>query len=380
MNNIFSINKLSLTSTSLDIEWNDGEISNFHFLWLRDNCPQSQHPDARQRMFNILTVSENIFPIKAILNEKGNLEIQWSEGNHISKYKLKWLRNHCYTIKNKEKYISPYKLWDNTYNNKLEIFKIDYEEILQNKQGLIKWLDQLNIYGLSIVKNTPQEKKSALKLINKISHIRETFFKTPFEVINIPNPNNTAYTAEGLRNHTDLPYYEYAPGYQFLHCLTNNAVGGNSSAVDGFKIAEYLKMKDPETFKILLSTYVKFKDNDYTQNTIRIHHSPLITLNKDLDYNDIRFSIATMAALDIHPNKMQKFYKSYRKLASLIHDKNFTINFKLEAGDIFCFNNRRVLHGRTEYDPNSGHRHLQGYYLDRDELISRINFLRNIEV
>jgi gamma-butyrobetaine dioxygenase len=48
----------------------------------------------------------------------------------------------------------------------------------------------------------------------------------------------------------------------------------------------------------------------------------------------------------------------------------------LEAGDIFCFNNRRVLHGRSEFDPNSGHRHLQGYYMDRDEILGRLNFLK----
>ena len=66
-----------------------------------------------------------------------------------------------------------------------------------------------------------------------------------------------------------------------------------------------------------------------------------------------------MAALDIEPKKMSKFYKAYRKFASLVHDKKFSVNFKLKPGDIFCFNNRRVLHGRKEYDPNSGHRHLQ---------------------
>ena len=72
--------------------------------------------------------------------------------------------------------------------------------------------------------------------------------------------------------------------------------------------------------------------------------------------------------------------KAYRKLASLMHDDNYTVKFKLKAGDIFCFNNRRILHGRTEYDPNSGHRHLQGYYMDRDEILSRLNFLKKIEI
>ena len=64
----------------------------------------------------------------------------------------------------------------------------------------------------------------------------------------------------------------------------------------------------------------------------------------------------------------------------IVHHKKFSVNFKLKPGDIFCFNNRRVLHGRKEYDPNSGHRHLQGYYLDMPMLfvISISNFLTSV--
>ena len=76
--------------------------------------------------------------------------------------------------------------------------------------------------GIAIVKNTPVKDKSAFPVLNRISHTRETFFKTPFEVINIPKPNNSAYTAHALRNHMDLPWFETPPGYQFLHCLVNS--------------------------------------------------------------------------------------------------------------------------------------------------------------
>jgi len=216
--------------------------------------------------------------------------------------------------------------------------------------------------------------------LKRISHTRETFFKTPFDVINIPKPNNTAYTAEELKNHTDLPYFEYTPGYQFLHCLVNDSTGGESSIVDGFCISKYLKENEPEIFSLLNTTYVKFKDNDYTQNTIRIYHSPLITLTKDNDFNEIRFSIASMAAVDCSKDIMEKFYLAYRKFAELIHNSKYTVNFKLSPGDIFSFNNRRLLHGRKEFNPNSGHRHLQGYYIDQDEILGRLNFLKNIEV
>ena len=83
-----------------------------------------------------------------------------------------------------------------------------------------------------------------------------------------------------------------------------------------------------------------------------------------------------MGTLNINPNLMEMFYKAYRKFSSLLNSSEYLIKFKLEAGDIFCFNNRRVLHGRTEFNPNSGHRHLQGYYIDRDEILSRLSFLK----
>ena len=258
--------------------------------------------------------------------------------------------------------------------------KIDHNKVVKNDDSLKKWLKLLHEYGFAIIKKAPTKKKSAFKILNRISHHRETFFGTPFEVINVPKPNNTAYTADALRNHTDLPYFEYAPGYQFLHCLVNDAKGGNSSVVDGFAVASYLRKYEEEAFKLLTNTYVKFKDTDYTQKATRVLHSPLITLTKDKDFNDIRFSMAAMGTIDIDSNKMKKFYEAYYLFAKLLHSKKFKIDFRLESGDIFCFNNRRVLHGRTAFDPNSGNRHLQGYYLERDEILARLNYFNKLQV
>ena len=35
---------LEVGTRSLNICWSDGHSSTFHYLWLRDNCPQSRHP------------------------------------------------------------------------------------------------------------------------------------------------------------------------------------------------------------------------------------------------------------------------------------------------------------------------------------------------
>ena len=371
-----SISKLEKNSTYLKVIWNDGEESKFNYLWLRDNCPTAHDKDSRHRMFNILEVSQNINPTKYSIGSDGKLEIEWSEGNHISYYDPKWLRENCYTLKNKQKFVSPYKLWDSSLEKNLKSIQIDHDEIINSDSGLIKWLELLHYTGIAIVKNAPVEKNSALKVLNRISHTRETFFKTPFEVINIPKPNNSAYTAHALRNHMDLPWFENPPGYQFLHCLINSANGGDSSAVDAFAVADYLKNNEKDTFDILVNTPLKFRDKDYTQEAVRSFYGTAISLTKDGDYNDIRYSIATLDALDCHPDIMDSVYKAHHRFGNLLHDAKFQINFRLEPGDIFSFNNRRLLHGRTEFDPNSGHRHLQGYYMDRDEIIGRLKYLK----
>jgi len=375
----YRINSCRLDKEYIKINWEDNKISKFHFLWLRDNCSTAIHQDSKMRKFNLLSVSKNIKPIKIKLDDY-KLIIYWNENNHISYYESKWLRDHCYTELNNQKFQSPYFLWNNKLKKKIDKVRFNHDNIINNKEELVRWLKLLHKFGFVIIKNSPTKKKSAFKILNMISHHRETFFGTPFEVVNIPKPNNQAYTADALTNHTDLPYYEYAPGYQFLHCLVNDAKGGDSTAVDGFAVANHLKQNEKEVFNMLTTTNVKFKDNDFTQKAIRILYSPIITLTKDNDFNDIRMNMGAMATIDVHPNKMKKFYEAYRFFMSLLHDKKFMIKFRLESGDIFCFNNRRILHGRTAFDPTSGKRHLQGYYIERDDIISRLNYFNNVEV
>ena len=81
-----NISKVSQNGSGLDVEWNDGEKSNFNFMWLRDNCPTAHDKDSRHRMFNLLEVSTNISPKQFKINAEGKLEIEWNEGNHTSYY------------------------------------------------------------------------------------------------------------------------------------------------------------------------------------------------------------------------------------------------------------------------------------------------------
>ena len=79
-----------------------------------------------------------------------------------------------------------------------------------------------------------------------------------------------------------------------------------STTIDGFVVVNHLRKENPETFNLLTTTHVKFKDEDYTQDKNRIFHSPLFILTKDNDFKDIRFSMTAMGTIDIEENKIKK--------------------------------------------------------------------------
>ena len=68
---------------------------------------------------------------------------------------------------------------------------------------------------------------------------------------------------------------------------------------------------------------------------------------------------------------MENYYNAYRKFSEIINDSSMAINFKLKPGESFVVDNTRVLHSRTAYS-GSGNRWLQGCYVDKDGLLSKI--------
>jgi gamma-butyrobetaine dioxygenase len=62
----------------------------------------------------------------------------------------------------------------------------------------------------------------------------------------------------------------------------------------------------------------------------------------------------------------RRFQRARRRLSELFADPRFELRFPLRSGELMMFDNSRVLHGRTAYDPDEGRRHLQGCYIDLD--------------
>ena len=69
---------------------------------------------------------------------------------------------------------------------------------------------------------------------------------------------------------------------------------------------------------------------------------------------------------------MESYYKAYRAFSDIINNPALAISFKLNPGECFIVDNTRVLHARKAYS-SYGNRWLQGCYVDKDGLLSKIS-------
>ena len=78
----------------------------------------------------------------------------------------------------------------------------------------------------------------------------------------------------------------------------------------------------------------------------------------------------------LHPQELAAYFRARQAFDHLLRSPRFEIRFLLGPGDLLMMDNRRLLHGRTGFDPNEGLRHLQGCYIDIDAPRSLYRVLR----
>lgn len=353
----------------LEITWNDGKTARFHYLWLRDNCPSNLHPDTQERVFNQLTVSEDIHPQHFSVADD-TLSIHWSEHDHHSQFDGQWLREHAYSGDLAINHSPVTRSWDNTFLD--HIASTNCIDLMTDNRALYQWMKQLEQDGLILVKNMPSTQTALTEIANRIDYQRQTNFGITFEVQTEPNPINLAYTALALPLHTDLSNQETPPGYQFLHCLANESEGGDSVFADGLRILEDLRKQAPAHFDLLAQHAVPFRFHD-SEHDIRFHH-PVINLDHQGNIVELKYNAHLAGVFDLPEAIMHDYYLAYRNLMQRMQSSQYAIKLKLQEGDMAVFDNRRVLHGREAYSPN-GRRHLRGCYVDRTEFKSRLRVL-----
>jgi gamma-butyrobetaine dioxygenase len=354
----------------LVVTWADDTTTQFPTIWLRDNCPSGLHPDTQERMFDLLSIDETPQLITAEL--QGDVALLTYQDGHFSHMPIAMMDLHRPGQPAIDPGRIPFDLWRADIGAQ-GIARHDAARILTDDAALAAWMRDTASLGITIVAGLDDRTEAGVEVAQRIGFLRKTNFGTTFEVMNKPDPNNLAYTAVALPLHTDLPNQEVPPGYQFLHCLANEAAGGGSLFADGFAMAEDLRNEDLEAFDLLCNVAIPFRFHDRTAD-IRVHE-PVITLGAAGEVIEIRFNAHLAGVFDMPAAVMPAYYRAYRAYMAKTRDAKYRVTLKLKAGEMVVFDNRRILHGRDAFDPMTGFRHLHGCYVDRGEFSARLRLL-----
>ncbi len=367
------ITGLEVSPLGLSVFYDDGAVSRHLAADLREHSPEAHttHPVTRETLLSPLDVPENFHITQAELNDNGMVVLHWSEklsadDKGVSSFHPGWLYQTGLSGESDFGVDLSRQLW--RADDFAEMPIMDGCKVLEDEEVFLAFLAQFIRTGAVIVRGLPETPEMIETLPQKIGVIRTSNFGHVFEVKIKPEADSNAYTGEELLAHTDLATREYMPGLQFLFCLQNDADGGLSTLADGFAIAEHIKQTNPDAYKLLASRPIDFvnkaKTSDYRM------HVPLFHCDASGELDEVRWTSWLRAPLRGELEEMAQIYKAQKLAYQLGNSDMFKAKFKLQPGDMMCFDNRRVLHGRTAFDPSSGGRWLRGCYMEREELWS----------
>ena len=148
--------------------------------------------------------------------------------------------------------------------------------------------------------------------------------------------------------------------------------------VDGLAVAAELRQRWPDDFAAL--TELCWLHTNRSPSSDYRWSAPLIELDASGAVREIRCANALRAYPDMPSDEISRAYRAVKRLMQRLRDPQFRLTFPFGDGDLIMFDNRRILHARNAFDAGRGERHLQGCYLDRDELLSRLRvLLRSVE-
>lgn len=349
-----------------------------HPIWLRNRSeePGQIEPVSRQRLFTPRDVALDLV-VTACRMDGGALVTSFSDG-HEARLDLAGIERELGWIHDEEEPPAP-----EPWTSPLDPFPyvdwsgIGWSDADADPAAVLAYLDAFHRYGYVVFRNTPAEEGTVRRVCDRLGYISGNNFGWVFDVRADPKPTDLAYTSIELLAHTDQPYRQPTPGIQLLHCLRNDAPGGDSTLVDGLAAAIALCEADPEAWQAAVETEMVFRYDMITDTVVSRGH--LLEYDRHGRFQQIRLNTKLDAAVPPADGDLDAFYRARRWLTEWCNDPAHQVTFRLEPGDVMFMDNIRVLHGRTSFDTSKGARHLQGAYIDPDgpDTMYRLSVRRN---
>lgn len=369
-------------------------IESIHPGRLRDacKCPQCVNPSTRQRNFRSSDIPNDIRVKEVTKDKNGNYVINWSSDiagfdQHSSVFSQKEVDFMSTPLPGRLDLTGHSRVhWDKAAMAKIQYW-ITYEELMNSDDKFGQFLRSLRQFGLVFIKDIPEDQESIVRIANRMGPLRNSFYGLTWDVRNVPQAKNVAYTNQFLDFHMDLLYMDDPPAYQFLHCIKNSLPGGESLFADSFRAALALKKRNEDYFNILARRPVRFGyDNDghlYERQRPTIETSPTGEIER-IFYSP-PFQQPAPSPFMGDDTEFGKFQDAMRAFVSELEKPENIFELKLNPGECVLFANLRVVHARKAFgaidgDPNAqvkGDRWLRGAYVDQDAMSSKFQFYRS---
>jgi gamma-butyrobetaine dioxygenase len=356
-------NDVEISAGRLTLHWAGRPPQVLHPLWLRERCPcaECRDPGTGQRLLDAWDLPLETAVRGARLGED-RVTVVFADG-HEAPFETSELLAALGARPDERDGI---ELWD---VGLAPIPEADWRAAAEDDAALYDMLEKLRRHAFVVARNVPATPDAIADFAARIGPVRETNWGRVADVKAIPEAYDLTMTTRALEQHTDNPYREPVPGYVLLHCLVNDAEGGDSTVTDGFRVAEELRRRATADFDALTRVRPHFRYAD--DDTLLENEGPLIELDSRGRVRQVRLSNRTDQVDAEHPDLLDRYYSARQQFTKLVNDPAFKVQFKLDPGDLMVMDNYRLLHGRSGYKPGTGHRHMRQLYMDRDAVGSR---------
>ena len=357
----------------ITIAWADGHVSRFPPVWLRlaCRCADCGNPDLAIRTFYLVDIPRDIAAEQVAVENDGGLAIVWSHGGHASRYDAAWLRRHCLSdAGRRERRFRPVSWGPEIANHPPQA---DYAAAKANPNAQLAMLEKVLVYGFVLLDDVPVDEDETVKIVQLAGDYRPG----TYGLYDVKYREQKLYYGDdgvALEPHSDEPYRSQTAAITVFHPMVASGEGGDSILVDGIRTAEVLRENDPEAFRVLSETPFPHRrlERDNHHHLLR---APIISRDREGGIVGIRFNDRYMTPLDLPEDEIEPAYNALRAFAAIVYDPAHQLRFKLEPGRAMIFNNQRVLHGRTAYDPVASKRHLRHCNTDLDSFHSKLRLL-----
>jgi trimethyllysine dioxygenase len=342
----------------------------FSPFWLRDHChaKHSLNADTLQREVDTFSIPTDIAPEKIEIKDGGAaLHLVWRHDARTSIFPAEFLWNST----QQGRPPAPRLLWDRDSMGK-NFPSVSHDEIMGSDAGLLRWLSMVEEFGFALTTGAEPSLAATEALVKRVGYVRETIFGGMWEFSANMAFKDTAYTSAAIGPHTDGTYSNDSPGFQMFHCLEFDGSGGDSTLVDGFKVAQTIRNSDPRAFDVL--SEVKVPAHYLGDGVHLCSEHPIIGLDDNGEVKQIAYNNYDRAPFRLPPARMAEFYRALALFHRLINDPTYEISMRPTPGTVLFFDNWRTLHGRHAF---KGHRHMCGAYLNMEDFQSKLRVLRS---